>query len=154
MFLCGNWNEVRNLIYALSIKLQKKYRKLLLIDTTNTFNPHHPIYSLHSQREVFRNIYCVRAEKPYDLLARLKTTGNFIKTKRIGALLVNPLSPIFEDSDEDEVIPVLNNILDAISYLTRKYSLVTLIANVPHQSENAMKAASIILTKENVVMVS
>ena len=153
MFLCGNWKEVRSIIYSLSIKLQKEYKKILIIDTLNNLNPHNQIYKSHSQRDYFRNIYCVRAEKPYDLLARLKTTDNFIKNKRIGVLLVNPLNLIFEDSNEDEVIPMLNNILEVIYYLTKKHNLVTIIANVPHENENTMKAAGIILSKENVVMV-
>ena len=68
-------------------------------------------------------------------------------------MLVNPLNIIFEDSDKDEVIPMLNNILDVIYYLTKKYSLVTIIGNVPHQNENVMKAAGLLFSKENVVMV-
>ena len=153
VFICGSYKEVRNELFSLSVKLQSKYRKILFIDTLNNLNPHHSAYKFNLEKEILANIYCVRAEKPYDLLARLKTTENFIKNKRIRVLLVNPLNIIFEDSDKDEVIPMLNNILDVIYYLTKKYSLVTIIGNVPHQNENVMKAAGLLFSKENVVMV-
>ncbi|MEK6984373.1 MAG: hypothetical protein AABX33_07400 [Nanoarchaeota archaeon] len=154
VFLCGNWKSVRDQMYGLSIKMQNKYRKVLFIDTLNTLNPHHRAFSGSSEKMNFKNIFCVRAEKPYDLLARLKTTGNFIKSKRIGALLINSLNIVFIDSDKDEVIPLLNNILDRVYSLTKKHNLATIIGNSPHENENSMLAAGVLLGKENVVMVT
>jgi hypothetical protein len=153
IYLCGNYKDVRNELFSLSVRLQAKYKKILFIDTLNNLNPHHKAYKSISEKEILRNIFCVRAEKPYDLLARLKTTENFIKNKRIRALLVNPLNIIFEDSHKDEIIPMLNNILEIIYYLTKKFRLVTIIGNISHHNENIMKAAAILLAKENVVMV-
>ena len=153
IFICGSYKDVRNELFSLSVKLQSKYKKILFIDTLNNLNPHHQAFKSYSEKEILGNIYCVRTEKPYDLLARLKTTENFIKNKRIRALIVNPLNIIFEDSDKDEIIPMMNNILEVIYYLTKKYSLVTFIGNVPHENENAMKAAALLLAKENVVMI-
>lgn len=156
VFLCGSCKDVIDELFELSVKLQAVYKKILFIDTLNRLNPNHYAYKSHkshSQKEILRNIYCVRSEKPYDLLARLKTTGNFIKNQRIRVLLVNPLNVIFEDSEKDEVIPMLNNILDVIYYLTEKFSLITVIGNVPHRNENAMKAAALLLAKENAVVI-
>jgi len=153
VFICGSYRDVRDELFGLSVSLQCRFKKILFIDTINNLNPHHSAYRSYSEKGIFGNIYCVRSEKPYDLLARLKTTENFIKNKRIRALLINPLNIIFEDSDKDEVIPMLNNILDVIYYLTKKYSLVTVIGNVPHENENVMKAAGLLFSKENVVMI-
>jgi len=153
IFLCGNWKNVRDKMYELSVKLQNKYCKILFIDTLNKLNPHHRVFSYNLEKNYFRNIYCVRTEKPYDLLARLNTADNFIKTKNVKVLLVNSLNLLFIDFNKDEVTPVLNNILDRVYYLTKKHNLVTIIGNSPHENENSMLAAGILLCKENVVMV-
>lgn len=152
LFLCGSIREVTNKLHHLSARLQGR-GKVLFIDTLNSINPHHKAYSSSLQKSILKNIYCVRAEKPYDLLARLKTSDNFIGSKNIRSMLVNPLNMVFIDSNREEVAPLLNNIINAIEMLTEKHNLVTVIGNCPYQNENAMAAAGIILARENVVMV-
>ena len=153
MFLCGGWNTVRDRLYRFSIDLQKDRKRVLFIDTLNNLNPHHRFFKGPLQKQYFRNISCIRAEIPYDLLARLKTSGNYIKNNRIGALLVNSLNLLFKDSQEHEVVPLLSNILDRIENLTKKHNLMTIIGVSPHPDENTMKAAAVLFTKENLVMV-
>lgn len=153
VFLYGNWKNVRDQMYKLTVKLQSKYSKILFIDTLNTLNPHHRAFSSSSDIMNFKNIFCVRTEKPYDLLARLKTTENFIKTKNVKVLLINSLNLFFKDSSSNEVVPVLNHILDKVYYLTSKYNLITVIGSSPHQNENIMKAAAVLFSGKNVVMV-
>ena len=152
IFLCGSIREVTNKLHQLSVRLQGR-GKVLFIDTLNSINPHHNAYSGSFQKLILKNIYCVRAEKPYDLLARLRTSDNFIGSKNIRAMLVNPLNIIFADSSREELAPLLNNIINATEMLTEKHNLITVIGNCPYQDENAMTAAGIILAKENIVMV-
>ena len=153
MFICGGWNTVRDQLYKLSIDLQKDRKRVLFIDTLNNLNPHHRFFKRPLQRQYFRNISCVRAEIPYDLLARLKTSDNYIKNNKIGALIVSSLNLLFKDSQEYEVIPLLNHILEKIDNLTRKNNLITVIGISPHPDEKTMRAAAILLTKENLLMV-
>ena len=152
-FLCGGWNTVRDKLYRLSIDLQKDRKRVLFIDTLNNLNPHHRFFKGPLQRQYFKNICCVRAEIPYDLLARLKTSDNYIRNNKIGTLLVNSLNLLFKDSQGHEVVPLLNNILEKIDELTRKNNLVTVIGVSPHPDENTMRAAAVLLTQENLVMV-
>ena len=128
MLLCGGWNTVRDRLYQLSIDLQKNRKRVLFIDTLNNLNPHHRFFKSPLQKQYFRNISCIRAEIPYDLLARLRTSDNYIKNNKIGALLVNSLNLLFKDSQENEVVPLLNNILEKIDELTKKNNLITVIA--------------------------
>lgn len=154
MFLCGNWKNVRNIMFDLSVRMQNRFRKVLFIDTLNAINPHHKAYAGNLETHYFKNIYCVRTEKPYDLLARLNTTDNFIISKGIGTLLINSLNLLFIDSNNDEIVPVLNNILDRIYYLTKKHKLLTAVGSSPHNNEKAMLVACILLCKRNVVMLN
>jgi len=120
----------------------------LFIDTANSLNPHHPAYKTVKQKHFFRRIYCVRTPKPYDLWARLNTTENFIKLRRIEVLLISSLTKFFEDSDKEEVIPLLTHIMDKVNYLTKRNNLITIIGNSPHDNENSIIASEILLNKE------
>ena len=152
-FICGGWNKVSDRLYQLSVQLQNNRKRVLFIDTLNNLNPHHRFFKCPLQKQYFRNICCVRAEIPYDLLARLKTSDNYIKNNKIGALLVSSLNLLFKDSQEHEVVPLLNNILEKIDELTKKNNIITVIGVSPNPDENTMKAAAVLLTKENLVMV-
>ena len=58
MFLNGNWSDVKSKMYALSIYLQKHCTRILIIDTTNSLNPHHPAFDSVIQKKIFKRIYC------------------------------------------------------------------------------------------------
>src|SRR3989338_6798291 len=153
MFLCGAWSKVRDSLYESSLYFLNNRKKVIFIDTLNNLDPHSKLYRCHLQKQLFRSIYCARSEMPYDLLARLKTSGNFIENKRIKALLVTSLTILFKDSQDNEIAPLLNNILEIICDISKKHDLVTLIGVSPYPDEKVMKAAAILLGKENVVMV-
>ena len=147
MLVEGNWNEVKSIMHTLSSYLLKHCKRILIIDTTNSLNPHHFAYNTFKQKSIFNRIYCVRTPKPYDLWKRLQTTENFIKLKHVESLLINSLSLVFEESEAEEVKPLLEHILAKINYLTKKYNLITLIGSSPHDNENVMKAYSILQQK-------
>jgi len=147
MIVKGEWKSVRTKIYELSGYLQKHCKNILIIDTTNSLNPHHFAYNSARQQDIFNKIYCVRTPKPYDLWARLQTTENFIKIKKVEAMIFPSLTLFFEDSDREEISPLLSHVLDKIRYLTKKYSLVTLIGCSPKDNENTMAAFNALESK-------
>jgi hypothetical protein len=147
-FIYGEWRNVKTTMHELSIKLQRKSNNILFIDTTNSLNPHHPVYRSETQKHLFKRIYCVRTPKPYDLWSRLSTTENFIKLRRIEVLLISSLTKFFEDAEKQEVIPLLAHIMDKVNYLTKKYNLTTIIGNSPYDDENVIIASDILFRKE------
>ncbi len=153
VFLVGQWKSVSKQLYHTSIKMQSKYRKVLFIDTVNAFNIHDSAFKEPTQREIFQNIWYVRAEIPYDLLKRLKEAESFMKRQRVVALLINSLNLQFEDSQEYEIIPLLNNILEIIRDLTAKHNLVTLIGITPRPNENTQRAFAYLFHQKNKVQV-
>lgn len=152
MLINGQWNNIRTKIYALSGYLQQHCRRILIIDTTNSLNPHHFAYNSVRQQDIFNKIYCVRTPKPYDLWARLQTTENFIKGKGIEALIFTSLTLFFEDAEEGEVRPLLGHILGKIEYLTKKFNLITLIGNSPSENANVILASETLSNKEKLMV--
>ncbi len=146
----GTHREVRDRMAELSVELSRTCEKMLFIDTMNSMDPHHPVYRVPDQESLFKRIYCARTPKPYDLLARLRTAKYFIKRNRIGAVLINSLTLLFEDSDEDEVNPVLRQILAELKELTEENGLITIIGSSPRdavpvrQAEATIKAAGMV----------
>jgi hypothetical protein len=153
MFIYGNISDVKHAMHELLVELQQHCDKILFIDAANSINLHHHAFNKINQKDILKRIYCVRVPKPYDLWARLNTAERFIKTNRIEALLISSLSSLFEESEEQEVIPMLNHILDKIGYLTKKYNLITLIGNSHHEDEKVMKASDYLLSKGKTMMV-
>jgi hypothetical protein len=153
MFVYGNWKDVKNIMLELSVELQVHCNKILFIDTANSLNPHHPSFNKINQKSILNRIYCVRTPKPYDLWARLSTTESIVKHKKIEALLINSLSLLFEDSEEDEIMPLLNHILGKIDHLARKYNLITLIGNSPYEDKKVMRASNCLLSRGKTIMV-
>lgn len=137
MLINGNMHEVNDAIAELTVKLQKNCDKILLIDTTNSINPHNKAYRTMNQRQVLRNIYCVRVSNAYELWARLSTSEKFIRAHKIEALLINSISHAFEGYDKEEVLPVLGHIIGKIRNFTEKYNLITIIGNSCAHDENS-----------------
>ena len=121
LVLLGDVRVVRKHIHQLSISMQNGGRKILLVDTLNAINPHDKIY-MH-RFDLLRNIYCVRAENPYDLSARLGTASSFIQKQQIRVLLINSINHVFADAHKHEIEPLFNIIWDKIKNLGERYDL-------------------------------
>ena len=100
----------------------------------------------------FKNIYCVRTEKPYDLFARLNTSENFIRQKSIGALLVNNLNVMFKDAEDEEIIPLVSHIASKIVDLTERLKLLTLVGVCSYDDSRAMAAAKALIVKDKMII--
>jgi hypothetical protein len=148
-FVTGARSRVRRAMAELSVKLQENEHKILFIDTINSINPHSSSYDKPDQERLFKNIYCVRTPKHYDLWARLLCSESFIRKHGIRVLLINSLSLVFEDAEEDEVNPVLRRILKTIKELTEKHGLVTVVGSSPAESVTVRQAEATIKANTN-----
>ena len=151
LFLNGNYKEVKNQMAFYSVELSKICEKILFVDTINCINPHHPVYQIPDQEFIFKKIYCVRTPKHYDLLARLNTARHFIKRRNIGALLINSLTLVFEDATEDEVGPILRQILRVVKELTEEFGLYTIVGQTPRDSITVRQAQATLNVAKKVI---
>lgn len=140
-------------MHYLTTSFYRQGKRILIIDTVNSLNLHHVFFNDIHQESYFRDICCVRTPLPYDLWARLGTAGSFIKKRGINVLLITSLSLLFKDSPKHEVIPMVKNILHRIDYLTKKYQLITIIANSIIDNESTIIASQLLSQEKNVVEV-
>jgi hypothetical protein len=142
--LHGVRREITNNIHSLAKNFINQNKRVLFIDTINCINPHHKAFQDPNQNIYFNNIFCVRCPMPYDLWARLKTTKNFLKLKKIEVILIPSLSLLFRNANKREIPYIINNILKIISHLTTSQNLITIIGNSPSRDESIMIAFSIL----------
>jgi hypothetical protein len=150
--LTGSRGQMRHVMHYLPTRFYHEGKRVLVVDTINSLNPHHPFFNDQNQENYFDSIYCVRTPLPYDLWARLGTSGKFIKNKKIKVLLITSLSLIFKDMPIEEVEPMLSNILRRIDSLTQRQNLITVIANSPYEEDDSVMLASSILSAESNVL--
>lgn len=148
MVLSGNLLMVINTVRILSLELQKRFKRILVIDTLNCLDPHSIIYN----RQQLKNIYCVRTPNPYDLIARLGTSESFIAKQKIGAILVNSLSNIFEDTTPYEAEALLKHVLRSLEELAAKHKLVVVVGSSPNDEPGAMKVHQLLKERKAVVI--
>ncbi len=133
----GRTKEVMDAMFEMSAELVRQGKTILIIDTLNCLNPYHRAFKTPLQRDLFRKIYCVRSDKPYDLLMRLNTTESFIRDKGIDALLITSLSSPFDHAEKEEVLPLLGHLKKRIAFLTQKYNLMTAVGvSSPHEESS------------------
>lgn len=146
-FLCGDIDHVKYSLFKTLIDAQKNggVEKILFVDTLNCLNVHEIAPFEPQQEKYYKNIYCVRTERPYDLWARLGTCENFIKLRKIEALFIPSLNHFLRDGDEEEIRPLLYHIMSKIKYLTKKYNLLTLIGNNSNKDENIISVPSYLM---------
>ena len=125
LIMMGDKVDVRRRIHQLSFHLQYNAKKVLLIDTLNAINPHDKVFKEHY--DALKNVYCVRAENPYDLSARLATASPHIEKKEIKVLLINSLNSLFVDVKPKEIEPLFNIIWLKILELTKRHDLITIL---------------------------
>lgn len=147
----GSSAQLRHLMHYLPIRFHSQGKTVLIVDTINSLNLHHPFFNDENQKDYFENIFCVRTPWPYDLWARLTTAGKFIRNRNVGVLLITNLSKIFRDYPVDEVEPLLGNILKQLDSLTQRFGLITIIANSPHEEEPIGLAYSILSEEPNLI---
>ena len=140
LFFEGSRKDVQDTLFSLAVDLIHQAKTVLIIDTQNCLNHHHAAFFTPSQRLLFRKIYCVRIDKPYDLLARLSTSERFIADKNIDALLITSLSAPFEHAEKEEVLPLLHHLTARIEHITHKHNLMTAIGICPADEETVMMA--------------
>ncbi|MBI2631905.1 hypothetical protein HYW75_02795 [Candidatus Pacearchaeota archaeon] len=140
--LNGNPGQLNSVIHYLSAAFCRLKEKVLFIDTINSLNLHSSYFEGINQHYYFKNIYCVRTPLPYDLLARLNSSGRFIKKKKMSVLLINSLSLFFKDSPKRDVEPVMKNILNKIKELTEENQLITILANSQLDNEQVIIASN------------
>jgi len=119
-----------------SVQLQEHCSRILFIDTLNKLNINSKVFRNENQESQTNRIFCISADNHYDLWIRLSKSEEFIKYKKIGALLINSISHVFIGADKLEVLPVLKHISQNIEYLTKKFNLVTLIGVSNEVQEN------------------
>ena len=136
----GDWYELKTRLYALSSQLQKQCRKILIIDTMNSLNPHHFAYNHVRQKDIFNNIYCVRCPKAFDLLARVQSMEGFLEKKRIEAVIVTSLTLIFADNEQREIAPLIHNIMEKLADIAKRHRLVLIIGKSPQADEKVQLA--------------
>jgi hypothetical protein len=144
IILNGERKLLRYMVHQLSVDFYHLGKRILIIDTINSLNPHHPAFDTPFQSQYFDNIYCVRTPLPYDLWARLDTASSFIKNKKITVLLITSLSLLFKEENILEVQSMVFNILKKADSLTKDHNLITIIANSPHKDESVMVAHDIL----------
>lgn len=149
LILNGNPGELNSFIHYLSAKFCRLKERVLFIDTINSLNLHSSYFGGTNQYYCFKNIFCVRTPLPYDLLARLNSSGRFIKKKKIRVLLINSLSIFFKDSSKSEIGPMVKNILNKIKELTRDNQLITVLANSNLNNEQVMIASNFLSSADN-----
>ena len=145
----GRSKDIRNQMFELSVDLVRQGKTVLIIDTLNCLNPHHRAFKTPMQRELFRKIYCVRSDKPYDLLHRLSTAEPFIRDKKIDALLITSLCAPFAHAQKEEVLPLLAHLKKLIEFLTKKYYLMTAFGT-SHLEEETSRMAFEALSHRNI----
>jgi hypothetical protein len=144
IYINGDVHHLKDFLFRNLIDVQKTkgIEKILFIDTLNCLNVHEIGTYEPNQLEFYRNIFCVRTGRPYDLWARLSKCEAFIKFKKIEALFIPSLTHLFKDSDKQEIRPLLHHILSKIRYLTKKYNLLTFIGVSGSEDENILEAHS------------
>jgi hypothetical protein len=149
----GERKILRYLLHQLSADYTLQNKRVLIVDTINSLNPHHPVFNTEYQQMYFKQISCVRTPMPYDLWARLETSGSFIRNKHIDVLIITSLSLLFKESPIKEVEPMIFNIFKRIDTLTNKYQLITIIANSQSSDDSAKLAYGVISKQKNVLEV-
>ena len=139
-YINGSWKDVRNQMFAKAVEEVNIGKNVLIIDTLNCLNVHHIAFAKENQQEVFRKIFVVRIEKPYDLLYRIATAEKFIREKRIRTVFITSLTAPFSFATKDEVRPLITHLKRRIEWLTEKYNLTTFIGVSPFEEETAMLA--------------
>ena len=154
LFVYGDISTTTQKLFTCLVELQKSARikRLLFFDTLNCLDPHFIASSQIQPQQLFKNIYCARTERPYDLWARLNTSEKFIRNFKIEAIIIPSLTYIFKDSEKEEIRPLLSHILRKINHLTRKYNLITIIGNNPHSEEQITIASNYLLYQQTMVI--
>jgi hypothetical protein len=147
VILDGERKSVRSVLHQLAASFCLLEKRVLIVDSTNSLNPHHLAFSGLNQRKFFRRIYCVRTPLPYDLWARLKSAGSFIKNRKIDILIIISLSLIFRDGDVKEVKPMIENIFFEMENLNEKFDVSVIVGNSPSSEEIGMLAYNFLVEK-------
>ncbi len=154
LVVIGSSSKLRQLFHYLPVHFFHQGKKVLILDTTNSINPHHKLFNDSFQKSYFEQTYCVRTPLPYDLWARLQATENFIKKKNISVILVTSLSLIFRDVPINETGLLVKNITEKLKELTLKNNLITIIGNSEDDSDSIMEASYLLSKQDKVVEVS
>jgi hypothetical protein len=133
----GERRVLKSYIHKIIVNLFAQRKRILIVDTSNSLNHHHPAFNTVKQRLYFDYIYCVRTPMPYDLWARLGSSESFISRKKIDVILFTNLSLLFKEGNKNESLSLANNILKRIDNLTRNHNLVAIIGNSPAHDETA-----------------
>jgi len=151
--LNGEWNEIRSSFYALSGRLQKHCKSIMIIDTMNGINPHHFSYNYARTQDAFNAIHCVRFSSPYQLWSNMSALEEMIRQKSIDAVIITSLSLPFTREDLEDVVPLLQQIMERIEHMSKCHNLVVVIGNSPSPEDAAERAHQFLLCKYPLLVV-
>ncbi len=120
----GTIEELRETFLELAVKLTAEGKSVLLVDTIRCMDPNHLAFSTSLQRALFRKLYCLRIDKPYALLYRLRSAGAFIRERKIDVIIITSINALFADPDESEAAALQSHIMENFSRLCGENGLL------------------------------